>query len=66
MTHDSVYNLESNIVEKKEWFNLLEEKKRSSYFIKKFGSKIILTSGNTKATLKVSNKTPISEKNPKK
>ena len=39
MTHDSVYNLESNIVEKKEWFNLLEEKKRSSYFIKKLITK---------------------------
>ncbi len=39
MTYDSVFNLESNISEKNQWFELLEEKKRKSYFIKKLISK---------------------------
>ena len=35
MTYDSIYDLESNIIEKKQWFELLNEKKKNSFFIKR-------------------------------
>ena len=35
MTYDSIYDLESNIIEKKQWFELLNENKQKFFFIKR-------------------------------
>ena len=32
MTYDSIYDLESNIIEKKQWFELLNEKKKIHFY----------------------------------